>query len=306
MQGAEAPNIQMPPGSKDVIQRPPDKQRADKQRKDPGTSPKKRRSRGSRLQIALGASALSILWLGGYGAFVYGFYAENTVPLISLPPLAWAGLVATALLPLGFIWVGAVVLLRLVDMQEAAMRLAAVSRDLIDPGTTAANDVAKLGAVIRKELEGLNREVDGAVARVGMLEGRLKQQTTLIDETAKRVDKRTREMASFRKLSTHRLTPSMPPLKGRPRPLRKPKIVSRNEPMISTELPVRRPRPPKMSRAILKPKQASSNPSPPMPARAPKRSPRVLPNSTNLWSQRWTSKLSNRPSSNPPWNSSSA
>ncbi len=144
----------------------------------------------------LGAAALSVLWLGGFAAFVYGFYDANVVPLLSLPPMVWAGLVAASLLPVGFIWVGTAILMRLAQVSEDAMRLATISRELIDPTTTAANDVAKLGAVIRKELEGLNREVDGAVARVGMLEGRLKQQTTLIDETSARVEKRTGEMAT--------------------------------------------------------------------------------------------------------------
>ncbi|MBN4046659.1 hypothetical protein JYU02_01525 [bacterium AH-315-P15] len=198
MQRVEAPKIQLPPGSRDVIQGPGDKQRANKQRinRDAARGRGRRRWRGPRLQTILVAVGLSVLWLAVFGAFIYGFYDASVVPLLSLPPMIWGGLVAAALLPVGFIWVGAAVFLRLTQISEDAMRLATISRELIDPSTTAANDVAKLGAVIRKELDGLNREVDGAVARVGMLEGRLKQQTKLIDETGKRVDKRTTDMTS--------------------------------------------------------------------------------------------------------------
>ena len=213
MTGDNAPKIQMPDGAGDVIQRPSAGPQSDKvqkrQRKEKRQEPQaanapKRRRKGdrTRLIIQLGAVTLGTLWLAGFAAFVVGFQLANEVPILSMPPGIWGGVIAAALLPVGFITVGAFVLLRLVDVERTANRLAAISRELIDPGTTAANDVAKLGATIRKELEGLNREVDGAVARVGALESRLRQQTTLIEETGARVEKRTGDMTA--KLSQER------------------------------------------------------------------------------------------------------
>jgi len=194
MTSSEAPKIQMPAGStRDLIQRPADPQ--DKKNKDKEARAESRPRKG-RGPVYFWAAALSLLWIGSFVAFGYGAYGPHPEILLSFDIGVLGALAALVFLPIGFIWIGAAAFLRLVDLNETSMRLAAVSRELIDPTTTAANDVAKLGATIRKELEGLNREVDGAVTRVGLLEQRLREQTSLIGETAERVDTQTTEVAA--------------------------------------------------------------------------------------------------------------
>ena len=225
MKRADTTNTQMPQGlpqgSSDVITRPgapeaeaklakqPSKKATEKKAKHMASEDKlsnegakkdekpKRRKRGTaaRGRINLGAGLLTFMWMGLLVAFSYGFYVEGARNL-TLSPATWAGLIAALLVPVAFIWFGAIVLKRLLDLNDTSLRLATISRELTDPGTTAANDVAKLGATIRKELNSLNRELDTAVSRVSELESRLKQHTTMIDETAKRVDKRTGDIAS--------------------------------------------------------------------------------------------------------------
>jgi len=193
MKSGEAPKLQMPSSTRDLIKRPAETQEKRKAEKEQKA---KKRPRRGRAPVYFWAFALSFLWMGSFAAFGYGAYGNNPEALLTLDPIILAALAALMFLPVGFIWVGAAAMLRLTDLNETALRLATVSRDLIDPTTTAANDVAKLGATIRKELEGLNREVDGAVTRVGMLETRLHEQTTLIGETAREVEARTSDMTA--------------------------------------------------------------------------------------------------------------
>ena len=221
----DMPKIQMPQGSPEVITRPgaadldkPADKLAKKITKKSAKKPaqnsteasvksndntaanakpaRKRRGHAARMRINMAASALTLFWLGGMTAFSYGFYSDGSVNISSLPPTLWAGLFVALLVPVGLVWIGATILSRLLDLNETSLRLATVSRELTDPGTTAANDVSKLGATIRKELDGLNREIDNAVSRVSELESRLKQHTTMINETAKRVDTRTSNIAA--------------------------------------------------------------------------------------------------------------
>ncbi len=211
MQRSDIPKIQMPPGSRDVITRPTGTASGKGAGKAPGKNTGKdgekpaaeksgrtKAKRGSkgRAWVTLITSSLSLAWIGVFVAFSYGFYRTEGVYVPNLAPTLWAGIITAMLVPVGMIWLGAAVLRRLLELNETSLRLATVSRDLVDPSTTAANDVAKLGAVIRKELEGLNREIDGAVSRVSELESRLKQHTTMINETAKRVDQRTDDIAN--------------------------------------------------------------------------------------------------------------
>lgn len=194
MTSSEAPKIQMPTGStRDLIQRPVDPQEKRKKEKEARAEKRPRRGSGG---VYFWALALSFLWVGSFVAFGYGAYGPHPEVLLQFDVGVLAALAAVILLPVGFIWIGAAAFLRLLELNETSMRLATISRELIDPTTTAANDVAKLGATIRKELEGLNREVDGAVTRVGMLEQRLREQTALIGETAERVDTQTTEVAA--------------------------------------------------------------------------------------------------------------
>jgi len=194
MTSSEAPKIQMPTGStRDLIQRPLDPQDKKKKEKEARAEKRPRRGRGA---VYFWAAALSLLWVGSFVAFGYGAYGPHPEVLLQFDVGVLAALAAVILLPVGFIWIGAAAFLRLLELNETSMRLATISRELIDPTTTAANDVAKLGATIRKELEGLNRDVDGAVTRVGMLEQRLREQTALIGETADRVDTQTTEVAA--------------------------------------------------------------------------------------------------------------
>jgi len=192
MKSAEAPKIQMPSGTRELIQRPVDPREKKKQDKD---AKAKKRARKGRLPVYFWASALTFLWVGSFAAFGYGAYGPHPEVLLGFDIGILAALAAVILLPVGFIWIGAAAFLRLIDLSDASMKLATISRELIDPTTTAANDVAKLGATIRKELEGLNREVDGAVSRVGLLEQRLHEQTKLINETSSRVEAQTTQVA---------------------------------------------------------------------------------------------------------------
>jgi len=192
MKSGEAPKIQMPSTTRELIQRPA---APDEKKKKAADAKAKKRTRRGRFPVYFWAMALTFLWVGSFAAFGYGAYGPHPEVLLSFDVGALAALAAVILLPVGFIWVGAAAFLRLIDLSDASLKLATISRELIDPNTTAANDVAKLGATIRKELESLNREVDGAVSRVGLLEQRLREQTQLISETSARVGTQTTEIA---------------------------------------------------------------------------------------------------------------
>ncbi len=195
IQRLDIPKIQMPIGSRDVMRGP--------HRPTPGNdehtgeaAPRRRRKKSfldTRLAVWLGAWAFAVLWTGAVGVYSYFYYGER---LLNQPPAALTAIVIGILVPAGLSLMLALMITRSMRLNDAAMRLAGLSRDLIDPSTTAANDVAKLGAVIRKELEGLNREIDGAVTRIGTLEGRLQQQTSMIGETSSRLDKQTAEITT--------------------------------------------------------------------------------------------------------------
>ncbi len=193
MKSGEAPKIQIASNTRNVVRRPNESKEKSDQTKDAKAA---KRTRRLRWPIYFWAVSLSLLWLGSSAAFVYGAYGNNSEFLLTLDPLLLGTLAALILLPVGFIWVGTAALLWVISFNETALRLATISRELIDPKTTAANDVAKLGATIRKELDGLNREVDGAVSRVGMLEARIKEQTTQIADTADKVETQTSEITA--------------------------------------------------------------------------------------------------------------
>ena len=192
MKSSEAPKIQMTNATREKVERTSE---TDETPKKTAAKPGKR-ARQRRFPVFFWAWSLTVFWLASFAAFGYGAYGDAPAYLLTLEPMVMGAIAAIVFLPLGFIWVGAAAFLRLTDLDETALRLASVSRDLVDPTTTAANDVAKLGATIRKELEGLNREVDGAVSRVTMLEQKLKEQTALIAETSGEVGKRTSKMTA--------------------------------------------------------------------------------------------------------------
>jgi hypothetical protein len=143
-------------------------------------------------QIA--AAFLAIFWAGTAAAFFWGMYQDVWSASFSIRELAIT-LAVTLVPPCLFITI-AWMLTRGYQMSINAELLADATDRLFSADETAGRTAARLGRVVRRELDALNAGLDGAFTRLRALESVLENQISALDEAGARVDVRGEALAS--------------------------------------------------------------------------------------------------------------
>ncbi|NWH08260.1 MAG: hypothetical protein HXY22_06380 [Alphaproteobacteria bacterium] len=127
------------------------------------------------LYTAFGASGL---WLGGVGAFIWGYYKPTGLAELALH---WqAALLAVWLLPVALIWLSALMARRAEALRLTTEDLGMIAWKLTQPEDTAAREVARVGRAVRHEIDAMNAGLENALGRVRTLESLLAERTSAV------------------------------------------------------------------------------------------------------------------------------
>jgi hypothetical protein len=140
------------------------------------------------------AAGISAIWVGITGGYLVGMLRAAGFPVLPIEQIALYALIV--LMPPLLLVSAAWALSRGIAMSKAALALADATDRLFSADETAARTAARLGRVVRRELDGLNAGLDGAFARLRALESVLEQQIAAVDEAGARMDVRGEAVAA--------------------------------------------------------------------------------------------------------------
>jgi len=150
------------------------------------------------------AISLSLFWLGGTLAFIYGYFQLNQFGFnflsmiehlqTSLSFVGWFVIGALLIMPTGFIWMTAVIVSRSAELKRSATELGDIALKLTTPETAAKRQITRLGHAIRREVNSLNEGVDAVIARISQLQQDVHEQSAKLEQTAKETEERARNI----------------------------------------------------------------------------------------------------------------
>ena len=143
------------------------------------------------LSVAL---VLSFFWVGIGAAYLAGYMGPQGFAALPLQAQALTA-AALALPPLLFLAI-AMLVARGLTLNDTAGHLLAATERLHAVDDVAARSAAKLGRVVRRELDGLNAGLDAAFQRLRALENVLENQIAALDEAGARAEVRGEAVAA--------------------------------------------------------------------------------------------------------------
>ena len=154
--------------------------------------------------VAFGlASVLSVLWIGMWIAYLWGYLAQRGLAGFDLQQDALLG--GTILLPPIFITAIALLLVRAQGLARTSRALTVAAESLFAADETVSRTAARLGRAVRRELDALNTGLDGAFSRLRALETSLEHQIAALDEAGARADVRGQTIGARLMEDTKRL-----------------------------------------------------------------------------------------------------
>ena len=142
----------------------------------------------------MGASVLSLFWVGTASGFIWGMLGPQGLSHLTLA--AKAAFVGGVFVP-PFLFIGfAAALARSAAMTDATRILLATSERLFAADETAASNATRLARVVRRELDGLNTGLDVAFQRMRTLEAVLEKQISTLDDAGARAQVRGDSIAA--------------------------------------------------------------------------------------------------------------
>jgi len=136
-----------------------------------------------------------LAWIGASFSYLYGLF-DFGAKWTEFTPLQIAGLVLAILLPAILLAMLFYSLSKLALLTREARRLAKVSQELSTPDNSVIARTATMAQAVKKEIDIVDSRIDQALARMGVLEGVISDQTQHLTQTVSQTQTTTDHIAS--------------------------------------------------------------------------------------------------------------